>query len=1182
MNKLLRKYGRKPLFYQFFRKMKLTILILTVSILSSFSAETYSQNTKLTITENNSTLLNVLKAIEAQSEFKFFYNEKVDVSKQVSVEVTQKSVTEILDKVLSNSSIKYKVLGRQIALYDKEEMEPFVAEQQDKKVIGKVTDSSGAYLPGVAVVVKGTTTGVITDNNGNYSLASIPENATLQFSFVGMKMQEILVGSKATINITLAEDAIGLEEVVAVGYSTQRKKDLTGAVTVLNMKELAQQPTGAVTSQLQGRASGVTILGGGQPGETPQIRIRGINTFGNNTPLFVVDGMPTSNINDLNTDDITTMQVLKDASASIYGSRAANGVIIINTKSGSGKIKVQYDAYYGVQTVEQGNVWDLSSPQELADLKWKAMKNSNPNEPISDPLYGNGTTPVLPDYIAPIGLFEGDPRVDPSLYNVNPFYTKVADIQNFYRITKANKLGTDWFHEIFTAAPTMKHNLAVSGGNESAKYLFSMNYLNQEGTLINTYLKRYTLRANSQFNVTKNIRIGENIAFSLRDNPQITALSEGSAIGMAIRTQSIIPVHDIMGNYGGASGGVLGDARNPVAIQERTKNNKQLSSSLFGNVFAEFDVMYNLTLRTSFGGAISNSNYHSFNFPEYENAENRPANFYSESVNNNYNWTWTNTLQYKKVINDIHKLTIIAGTESYQNSGSSMGGTTYDYFSFDPNFTNLSTGSGTQTNYSSKYIDALFSYIGRLDYIFNDKYLFGVTIRRDGSSRFLNKQFGWFPAVSAAWRISEESFMKEASLDWIDDLKIRTGYGIMGNQLNVDAANSFTTYGSDRQLSSYDITGSGNSLVEGFKKNRVGNPDAAWEKNINLNIGLDANLFKGKLNLTIDYYRKDIEDMLYNPDLIGTAGLATKPFVNIAAMRNKGIDLSASTFFKITNDLKLDASVNFTSYNNEILNISNSASYFDIDGRRFNGSTIVRNAVGHSVGQFYGFEIEGFWNSQEEIDAANASVRNTENPNAIYQTDVAVGRFRYADINGDGKITFDDRTFLGNPNPDFSYGLNLGLNYKEFDFGIFFYGVAGNDIWNNVIWWTDFYSSFKGPKSHTALYNSWTPSNHNAKAPIQEELGSFSSANVPNSYFVEKGSYLRAKNVQLGYTFPPRLLELLKVDRLRVYIQAENLFTITNYSGLDPEISGGSVNFGIDEGAYPSQRQFLMGVNLTF
>ena len=1050
-------------------------------------------------------------------------------------------------------------------------------------VNGRITSQeSGEPLPGVSILIKGTGTGTVSDVSGYYSLTAQDANAILVFSFIGFASQEVSINSRPQIDVALAASIQSLDEVVVVGYAIQRKQDLTGAVAVVNVDEMVQQPVGEVTSQLQGRASGVTILGGGQPGEDPQIRIRGINTFGNNTPLFVVDGVPTSSINNLNPNDIATMQVLKDASASIYGSRAANGVIIITTKTGDGAPKVQYDAYYGIQTVQRGNVWNLLSPQEMADLKWMAIGNTNPGQPISDPLYGNGARPVLPDYIAPMGLFEGDPAVDPSLYKVNPYYKTAAEAQGFYRITRANKEGTDWFHEIFSAAPSMNHNLAVSGGANGAKYLFSMNYLNQQGTLTNTFLKRYTLRANSTFNINKRIRIGENLAFSLRENPQVNTLTEGSAIGMARRMQPIIPVYDIMGNYGGGYGGILGVAQNPVAILDRTENNKSLGQRLFGNVFAEIDIIDNLILRTSFGGAIASGHSRSFKYPVYENSENSPTNYYSESSNNSYNWTWTNTLQYKAVFNDIHNLTFLVGTESYENFGNSLGGTTYDYFSFDPDFTDLSTGSGTQTNSSSQYSDALFSYIGRLDYIFNDKYLLNATLRRDGSSRFLNKRYGWFPALSAAWRISEEAFIKGAGLTWIDDLKIRAGYGIMGNQLNVDPANAFTTYGSHRQRSSYDITGSSNTLAQGFKKTRVGNMDASWEKNINSNIGIDAVLFGGKLNVTADYYRKDIKDMLYDPALPGTAGMATRPFVNIAEMTNQGVDLSASSFFNLTEDLKLDATLSFTTYHNEILNISNSAVYFDVDSRRFNGSTIVRNEVGHSVGQFFGYQIDGFWDSAEEIAEANESVRDADNPDAIYQSDMKIGRFRYADVNGDGQITSNDRTYLGNPNPDFSYGINLGLTYMNFDFSVFLYGVSGNDIWNNVLWWTDFYSSFGSAKSHTALYDSWTPINRDAKAPAQELGGSFSTANVPNSYFVEKGSYLRAKNMQIGYTFGPNVLDRIKVDKLRIYFQTANLFTITNYSGLDPEVSGSTVNFGIDEGTYPSQRQFLMGVNLTF
>jgi TonB-linked SusC/RagA family outer membrane protein len=1069
---------------------------------------------------------------------------------------------------------------------------------QVQTITGRVTSAEdGAPLPGVNIIVKGTSVGTTTDTDGSYTISVTP-GAKLVVSFIGYATREI-TATQAAVDIVLKAEITALSEVVVVGYTTQRRKDLTGAISVVNTQQLQQLPAAQLTVQMQGRASGVTVLGSGQPGEAPQVRIRGLNTFGNNSPLYVVDGVPTQNINDINPNDVSSMQILKDAgSASIYGSRAANGVIIITTKRGKDKVRVQYDAYYGLQVPQNGNVWNLLNPQDAAQLKFNALKNTNPNQAIDDPLYGSGDTPVLPDYITPQGAREGDASVDPALYNVNPNYTSVEEYNKFYRITRASKSGTDWFHEIFKSAPITSHNLSLSGGSDQGSYLFSVNYFNQKGTLINTYLKRYTLRSNSEYRVSNQIRIGENIAFSVSDNPRINALQEGSAVSMAFREQTIIPVHDIKGNYAGGYGAGLGNASNPVAEQERTGNNSGLNNRLFGNVFAEIDFLEDFTLRTSFGGELYSGAYRSFSYPTYEDQENTTTNSYTENNFSGHNWTWTNTLNYQRIFNAIHDVKVLVGTEFYQNNGAYSGGTTNGYFSFDPDFTNLATGSGTQTNYSAKYSDALFSLIGRIDYTLYDKYLVGATLRRDGSSRFLNYRYGWFPAVSAGWRISEENFMDDIA--WLDELKIRGGYGVMGNQLNVDAANAYTTYGGDRTSSYYAIDGSNASNAQGFQRTRIGNPDAKWEKNINSNIGIDLGLWSGRLDLAIDYFRKEIKDLLYNPELAGTAGLGTVPYVNVARMRNQGIDLSVSTEFDLTADLKLTAMVTFTTYSNKIIAIADGVDYFDQEGRRFSGSYIVRNAVGHSIGEFYGYKVAGFWDSQQEINQANAEAQQaTGSPSAIYQSDVAVGRFRYTDTNGDNQITEADRTFLGNPNPDFSYGINIGATYRGFDFSIFLYGTHGNDIWNNVKWWTDFYANFQGAKSQTALYDSWTPDHQDAKAPIQETVGSFSTASVPNSYFVEKGSYLRAKNIQLGYTLPGGLLSKLKIERVRIYVQLANAFTITKYSGLDPEIgitsntdntSGGSLNqsfssttsFGIDEGVYPNQRQFLIGINASF
>ncbi|WP_374163924.1 SusC/RagA family TonB-linked outer membrane protein [Arcticibacter sp. MXS-1] len=1059
-----------------------------------------------------------------------------------------------------------------------------VARGQDITVRGKVTDAQGPLI-GVSVKVAGTTKGTLTGPSGEFSI-SAPPAGTLIFSYIGYVGQRVQIQNRTTVNVTMAAESRSLGEVVVTGYATQRKKDLTGAVAVVDVENLNRQPTANVENQLQGQAAGVTVTGSGQPGEQPQINIRGINTFGNNTPLYVVDGVPTQNITDINPNDISSLQVLKDAgSASVYGSRASNGVIVITTKRGSGKVKVSYDAYVGRQYVQGGNVFDLLNPTEMMQLTQRALANSGLK--IENKQYGTGTF-TLPDYIlggSAGGLKEGDPAVDPSRYKANPEYNTGVIPSNWYQITKANKQGTDWFHEIFKDAPIQSHNLTVSGGGEQGNYLFSFNYFNQKGTLIRTFNTRYSIRSNSQFNVSKNIRIGENLEYSITENPRANVLDEGSAVGMAFREQPIIPVYDIAGNFAGTRAPDLGNARNPVAIQERTRNNSGRANRLFGNIFAEVDLFRHFTARTSFGGESWNFNRRSFTFPEYENAENNTQNTYRDDANNLYNYTWTNTVNYSQDF-DKHHLRALVGTESYRNSGRNLWASRNGYYIFDPDYTNLDVGSSGINNSSNRFDETLFSLIGRVDYNFADKYLIGATIRRDGSSKFGEKhRYGWFPAFSAAWRISQEPFMK--GIDWLSDLKIRGGWGVMGNQFNLPANNAYTTFGTSQNNSYYPTTG-GNTIIPGYFKNRIGNPDAKWESDKNSNIGIDASLFHGKIEFSGDYYRKDINDMLFNPELPGTQGQATAPYQNIASMFNDGLDLSATGNFRLSKDIKLSATATFTSYHNEIKSVSGNTPYYDVPlSRRFNGNYFVRNAVGQSLGSFFGYKVDGFWDSQAEIDQANAGAQG-----GVYQNDVKVGRFRYADINKDGRITAEDRTFIGDPNPDFTYGLNLGLDFKNFDFSAFFYGSQGNDIWNNVRWWTDFYGGFTGAKSRTLLYNSWTPENPNAKAPVIESAASFSTQSVPNSYFVENGSYLRLRNVQIGYTLQQSVLNKLKIKKLRIYVSGANLFTITKYSGLDPEIaqsSTGNTNgvyrsdtFGIDEGSYPSPRTFLFGVNASF
>lgn len=1061
------------------------------------------------------------------------------------------------------------------------------AHGQGLTVSGTVTDASeGGPLPGVNIQVVDTQAGTVTDIDGQYELTVPSDDATLQFSFVGYETQEIPVQGRTTIDVALTPATLTGSEVVVVGYSTQRRADLTGSVDVADVDNMKQIASPQVTEQMQGQVSGVTISTSGQPGEQPQINIRGFNTFGNNQPLFVVDGVPTQDISHLNPNDISSLQVLKDAgAASQYGARASNGVVVITTNQGTGDITVNYDANVGYQVPRSGNVWNALSPQEQGELIWMARENTGESrEDISHPIWGSGTDPTVPDFILPAGASEGD--VDLDNYFLIPEYTDPSQLGTFNQIIPANQQGTNWYDEIFDPAMTTSHNLSVGGGGESGNFYTSMSYTNQQGTLMETYLERFTVRANTEYNVNDNIRIGENLTFSLTTNPQGLNLNEGGAIGMSYREHSIIPVRDVMDNFAGTIAPDLGNASNPVAIRYRARTDDGENRRLFGNVFGEADLLESFTFRSSFGADITSGYFKFFSYPTYENSENTTTNSYTEQAYNNRSWTWSNTLNFQRDFGN-HSITALGGFEAVRNVGRFDQVSRQSYFSFNPDYTNLSTGSGTPVvDNTVRNVDALMSLIGNIDYAYNNTYLLSLTVRRDGSSKFLNNQWGTFPAITAGWRASELPALQDVS--WLTDLKIRGGYGVMGNQLNVDPNNAYTLFGGTQQNAYYPIGGSNTSTVQGFRQVRIGNPDAQWERNIDTNIGVDLAVLRGRLEITADYYRKEVEDLLFDPDLPATAGAAAAPFRNVASMRNQGLDLSIRGGADLSEDLQLNTQFTLTTYDNEIVSIAEGIEQFSLDARRF-GTEIIRNEVGEPISSFYGYDIVGFWQEQEEIDAANLQAQEaTGNANAVYQTEAGVGRFRYRDVNGDGVITTEDRTFLGDPHASFTYGLNLSLTFRNWDFSTFLYGEQGRDLWNQTKWWTDFFGTFNGAKSETALYDSWTPDNRNATAPIQEEGQFVSTSGVPNSYYVEDASYLRLRNLQVGYTVPGQLVGRIGVQSLRVYAQGANLFTITGYSGLDPGIgntgnaNAGTTNFGIDEGAYAIPRTFTFGVNLSF
>ena len=1066
-----------------------------------------------------------------------------------------------------------------------------------KKVSGTVISrKDNLPVPGASVLVKGTSTGVTTTNDGGFVINVPSGKNTLVVSYVGYDAVEVDVSSTTSVTVTLNEGTSSLNEVVVTGYGTQRKKDLTGSVAVVNTKDLKSVPGTNAENQLQGRAAGVTVISNNQPGSVASVRIRGFASFTGNDPLYIVDGVPVGSLLGINSDDIESFQILKDAaSASIYGSRASNGVVIITTKRGGvGPARVSYSMYYGTQNPGKGFT-NFLNPQEQADLTWLALKNSG--EPLTNGQYGSGATPVLPAYLlagSSSGVAAGDPAADPAKYDLN--FAKLGDpaFSNYspYLIVPANTQGTNWYKALTRNAPIMNHNLTVAGGStDKSKYMLSFNYLNQDGIELENFYKRFTVRANTEFNVKNVIRIGENIQLYTEQTNAAGNNGEGTEIGYSYRILPIIPVYNINGDFAGTKGSNLGNAHNPVASRIRTKNNNATRLFIFGNLYAEADIVKHLTARTSFGGNISNYNYYNYPFIEYENSENTVSTQYSEGFGKSSEWVWTNQLTYSNTFGK-HKVTVLGGSEAIEDRGRQIEGTRSGFFSYtNLPFIDFSSANSTVSLTGAPYTQAnLFSLFGKVDYNYDGKYLASFVVRRDGSSRFGSQnRYGNFPSASVGWRISQESFMKNIS--WITDLKLRGSYGSLGNQ-NINPNNQFTLFSASPGASSYDIAGNNTSVTPGFRLSFVGNAAGKWETNTTADVGFDATLFKGKTQITFDWYQKKTKDLLFpveQPAVSGGTASGNPPYFNIASMKNTGIDIGITQSGQIggKSGLQFDASLTFTKYKNEITSLVPGISYFDFDFGESNriGGTFTRNAVGRPIDSYFGYVVQGLWQTQAEIDAANQSAQKaTGSADSKYQSGgQKLGEFRYKDINGDGIITDADRTFFGNPNPDFSYGFNLNLNFKRFDLTAFFYGVQGKDAINYVKWWTDFYPSFQGAKSKAALYDSWTPERTNATVPIQQNSGSFSTNSIPNNYYLENASYLRLKNLSLGYSIPVSVLKKVHIDQFRVYIQATNLFTVTKYSGLDPEI----INFddrsqGIDAGVYPTIKQYIVGAQVNF
>lgn len=1035
-------------------------------------------------------------------------------------------------------------------------------------ISGTITDKDGSPIPGATIIIVGTTTGATSDFDGNYTI-SASEGQSLEFSSLGFSTVTVEVGNLSTINITLEESSEALEEIIVTGYSSQRKKDITGAVSVIEVDEMNKTQATSFIQKLEGRATGVQVSASGEPGDGSTVRIRGISSLGNNDPLYIIDGVPVQDsfMTSLNPNDIQNIQVLKDAAAaSIYGARANNGVIIVTTKKGAvdGGVQITYDSYIAHGMPNRGLDYMIKDPYDYqAFIKERYANGGLEVSPLNPYSYPQGT---LPRYLSPNGVSGIGDTSDLSKYSYPD-----------YLIMEANWDGTYWFGEVFDGGITHEHNVGVSGGTENGRFYMSAGYLDQEGAMVFNNFSRLSLRANSDFTLGK-VKIGENITITrsqrMGGNDSVGGGNQDEQGVMQGLTASnpIIPVYDIQGNFGGArANGVQGN--NEYARLYRNKDNEFNGYRILGNLYSEVEIIEGLTARTSFGVDFNHGWSKSFRYPVPEAAQPDFTNGFSENWNRTYNWTWTNTLRYNKTI-DSHVFQVLAGYEAIKNTNRNINGSFAQYVTQDPNAWYLNgalADPDTRSISSNGGFSTLASFFAKGDYTFDDKYIASVTVRRDGSSNFGEAyRYGTFPAGSLGWRISSESFM--SSVTWINDLKIRAGYGITGNQ-SIPPGNAFDRFGGGTGATFYDINGTQNSIVTGYALVNRGNPDGRWEENTSSNIGFDATLLDNKLGIVLDVWQREVDGLLYQASLPGASGVAIPAFVNIAGMENKGVDLQVSWDDYVSGDFGYNLSFNLSTYRNQLTQIDGDATSFIPGGFDSRIGIVNRAEVGQPVGSFYGYQTDGYFNSQAEADASN-------------QSGAAPGRIKFVDRNGDGLINDDDQGDIGNAQPDFTLGFNLGFNYKKWDFNAFFFASVGNEIYNyNKLF--DVFAFFNTNVRQNRLTDSWSPSNPdpNALYPINDINDIFS--NRPSDFYVEDASYLRARTIQLGYT-----IDTISNLKLRLYVQADNLFTVTSYTGLDPAPSSFGINNGstgsgdlwngYDLGNYPVERKFMFGINAQF
>ena len=994
-----------------------------------------------------------------------------------------------------------------------------------------VSKADGEPIIGVSVVENGNTAnGAVTDLDGNFTL-TVPVGAEINFSSLGFK--SVTLKAVHQMNVVLAEDSELLDDVVVTGYMSEKKASLTGSVAVVKMKDVADIPTGNIMTSLQGRVAGMNITTDGAPGGgNTSTLLRGVTTINNSSPLYVIDGVQTrDNIASiLASNDVESIQVLKDAaSAAIYGAQAANGVIIITTKKAKkGSVRVNFDMSLSAQTFVEGI--DMLDAYQWGEVYWQAYHNTYGVYP-SSVVYGSGDKPELQEY-----YYDADGiKIKPS--------------------------NTDWADVIYDTALMQNYNLSLSRGFEDGNVALTVNYLDQDGTCRNTDYKRFNTRLSSNFSFLENrIRVGESISvnhWKSHNNP--SGIEE-----LIIAQHPAIPVYDENGGYAGGYVDILNDKPNAVRLTDNEANNRHSYWRIFGNAYIEVEPLKDLVFKSSFGMNYYNA-FHSSFVPKWREASRVvDVNELGVQSDNSLQWVWSNTVNYTKDFGK-HSINAVVGMEAKREYGEHLYGygTNLVIEDLDYRYLDTVTEGKNVSNNSSSY--AMVSYFGKVNYDYDDRYLVSATLRRDASSRFGAKNnSAIFPSVSAGWRISKEEFMKDTQ-SWLSDLKLRASWGINGNDM-IDNNATYSLYYTSLEHASYNFSGDGVTLVPGVQKSRTGNNALLWEETEQLNFGLDLAFFNSRMGVTLDYFSKKTRNMLIEKPYIGALGEGGYMWYNAAKMNNNGVEATITWRDTIEeSDFSYDVSFNLSYYKNTVVDLPEVIKY-----TWGGGDGVSKTIIGQPYGSWMGYKTDGVFKTKEEVYEYLSE----------YDVQVGkpdVGRIRYQDINGDGKINTQDIDWLGTDLPKFIGGLNIGMSYKGFDFSAFFNGMV-RKAYNNSKFYTDLFQGWTGNHSTDLLdaMHAWEVYEktgvYDCEVPALTVVDDNNETRV-SDWFIEDGSYIKLKTVTLGYTFPRKWTDKIRLSNVRMYLQAQNVFTLTNYTGADPEGLGYP---------YPLPRTYTFGLTVGF